>query len=139
MAIKDVVEYKLNRLVDLMLTDGVAPSDIADNIFMDNYDCITYKKTDRGVMGEVVLHESNAETYIIRYYYNMHKRIERIEEDKQGVIEALWDRDEIVEELLYDLVILLKTHYTPDNVMRFINSLPKELYDKLYPRIDWVA
>ena len=44
-----LLKKKLDDLVSLILTDGVQPSDLADNIFLDSYVKLSYTKLQEEV------------------------------------------------------------------------------------------
>lgn len=142
MAISDVIQYKLDRLISLMLNDGVQPGELTDNIFLNEYKQISYRKCEDSIIGEVVISESigNEHTdYVLRYIYTLDKRIMRIEEEKLGKIVIQWDRDIIETELINDIVDLLKIHYTEAQMEGFISSLPNDLYNKILKFIHQAA
>lgn len=134
MAMSDVIQYKLDRLINLMLNDGVQPGDLADNIFLNDYKEVSYKKCGDNIIGEVVISEclgNEYSDYIIRYIYTLDKRIMRIEEEKLGKVVIQWDRDIIETELINDIVDLLKVHYTEEQLEMFISSLPQSLSGRI--------
>lgn len=142
MAIKDVVKYKLDRLISILLTNGVQPSDIADNIFLKDYTQISYRKCDDKIIGEITIKEiegAKESSFLLRYVYSKDKQIERIEEEKQGNIIIQWDRNEIITNLINDIVDLLKSHYTKAQMNKFLKTLPNELQEKIIDRLYKVA
>lgn len=134
MSMYDVIQYKLDRLINIMLNDGVQPGDIADNIFLDEYKQVSYKKCGDNIIGEIVISETigNRESdYILRYFYDSNKRIMRIEEEKFGKVIVHWDRTSVETELINDIVDMLKVHYTETQMEQFVNTLPKDLSEKI--------
>ena len=53
-----VIEYKIQMLVDLMLTDGVSPSELSENIFEKQYISISFSKTNDYVIGKLNFYEN---------------------------------------------------------------------------------
>ena len=53
-----VIDYKLQMLIDLMLTDGVSPSDLSNNIFEKDYVSITFYKKSQYVIGKLDFYEN---------------------------------------------------------------------------------
>ena len=143
MGAKDVLMSKVNRVIELMLADGVQPSDIADNVFLDGYECVCYKKAGDYIIGEVTISEDEDDEergkYTLRYVYNKKKRIERIEEEVKGKTELLWDREEIVTHLVVDIIGILKAQYSACEMDRFVTSLPHDLYIKICTMLNQVA
>jgi len=142
MAANDVIQYKLDRLINVMLNDGVQPGDIADNIFLNEYKQVSYRKSENSIVGEVIISETigNIESdYILRYIYTIDKKIMRIEEERSGKITIQWDRDIIETELIEDICDILKIHYTRAQMERFLNTLPKNLSGKIIDLLYKVA
>ena len=142
MAMSDVIQYKLGRLITIMLNDGVQPGDIADNIFLNEYKQVSYKKCGDKIIGEVVISETegNKESdYILRYIYTLNKRVMRIEEEKCGKVIVQWDRTFVETELINDIVDILKAYYTEAQMERFLSTLPNDLSRKIISLIHRVA
>ena len=128
-----LIEDKLDTLVKLMLTAGVQPSELADNVFLSDYKSISFSKKDNSVVGELVFEEMIGEISIdvlLRYYYDTSKRVVLIEEEINNRTKVLWDRDTKEIELINEVVSLLKELDTK-KVSEFISSLPSELSDKV--------
>jgi hypothetical protein len=95
---------------------------------------VSYKKCGDNIIGEVVISETigNRESdYILRYFYTSNKRIMRIEEEKFGKVTVHWDRTSVETELINDIVDMLKIHYTETQMEQFVNTLPKDLSEKI--------
>lgn len=142
MSLYDVIKEKLDRLIDIMQTDGVQPCDLANNISLDSYKSISYKKANNQIIGELVFddYNDNGKTDVTyRYFYNNKLRVLRIEEEFDGHITIKWDREIIETELINDIVNLLETHYTKKQIKLFINTLPNEIKNKIEKSIEIVA
>ncbi|MEH7532582.1 hypothetical protein COJ21_26550 [Priestia megaterium] len=128
-----LIEDKLDNLVKLMLTAGVQPSELADNVFVSEYKSISFAKRDNSIIGELIFEEVIGEISIdvlLRYYYDTSKRVVLIEEEINNKVKVLWDRDTKEIELINEIVNLLKELDTK-KVSEFISSLPSELSDKV--------
>ncbi len=89
-----VIDYKLQMLIDLMLTDGVSPSDLSNNIFEKDYVSITFYKKSQYVIGKLDFYENENILQNIQmiYTYTNDKKLIRIEEIHNEVRHLLWDR-----------------------------------------------
>jgi len=129
-----IAKQKVEKLIDVMLTDGVQPSDLVDNIFFEHYKSICYRHVQGQVIGELVYHEEDSlskTTVTLRYYYGLGREIERIEEICDGNILILWDRTHTEKELLEDIIEELQRNCKPQQVEEFISSLPENLKNKI--------
>jgi hypothetical protein len=123
------IDSKLKRLISIMLTDGVQPGDLANNIFVDCYKSISYKKVDGQVIGELVFEEvvdDTARDVKLRYFYDTEGKIIRIEEEIFGNVQIEWDRELTQEILIKDIVELLRI-LCPEQVSKFIKTVPPHL------------
>ncbi len=132
MLTKSLVNQKLERLINIMLTDGVQPGDLSNNIFFDSYKQISYVKKDDTIIGEIVFTEEEKNVDIkMRYIYTLDKKIIRIEEEIDNNITLQWDRNIIETELVTDIVELLKGKYTEAQMKKFVSTLPEYLKEKV--------
>lgn len=130
MALREVVQKKLDTLISIMLTDGVQPSDLADNIFCEEYKSINFRRCGQQIIGELVFIEQNGQKKInvsLRYFYNVNKKVMRIEEEISGKVKILWDRNAKETELINEVVSILKTHYNKQQLRKFLATLPADL------------
>ncbi|QUI23009.1 hypothetical protein HZI73_12220 [Vallitalea pronyensis] len=123
----DVVKYKLNQLIDLMITDGVQPSDLVDNIFNYNYSTVNFYKHQDCIVGEVCFDDEN-QTALMRYIYNV-RQVIRIEEEVKGKITICWDRGMREKDILNKVLDLLVVNYSKGEINQF--TLPENLATKL--------
>lgn len=126
---KEIVRYKLDKLITIMLTKGVQPKELTDNIFNNAYSEITFFKNDDRITGLVKFIDSN-ESIIMKYTYNRQGVLLRVEEESRLNKLVLWDRETREEELVRDIVDLMQVYY-PGEVTNFINTLPKEVGRKI--------
>ena len=134
MVFSRILELKLDRLLDLMLTSGVQPSDLVDNIFLNEYNSISYKKHEQNIIGELVFEEKEGDiitSITMKYTYDSEKRICRIEEEVDGRTLILWDRSNTETELINDILNIMDKKYSGDEVNKFIMSLPEQLKSKI--------
>jgi len=138
----DVIRRKVDVLIALTLTDGVQPSDLVDNIFLDSYENVSYKKVNNQIVGEFVIKEKqeDEETYIIlRYFYGQDKKVYRIEEEQRGQILIQWDRKIRESELINDIIDMMKICYASDQINKFISSLPEQIKSTIKKEYNNVA
>lgn len=131
---ENLIKTKLDNLIKLLLIKGTQPSELADNIFLNDYKSITFSKENGCVVGELIFEEeiNGVQTDVrLKYFYNNEKIIFRIVEEIFGKSTILWDREQKESDLVNEIVQLLKKHFTLKNVSQFISSLPKELAIKI--------
>ena len=129
-----VIKKKINDLINLMLTDGVQPSDLADNIFFESYVQIRYEKINGEIIGELVFKEKTEDKELettLRYFYGINKKIIRIEEEISDLKRIIWDRDYEEARMINDIVSMMMDCYLPDQIEKFTNTLPEDLRLKL--------
>lgn len=128
-----VIEYKIQMLVDLMLTDGVSPSELSDNIFEKQYISISFCKINGYVIGKLRFHENENMMQNIQmiYTYTEDKKLIRIEEEENGKRFLLWDRKKREGELVEELLYFMKCCYDSTQIERFIMTLPECLRSKI--------
>lgn len=129
-----LLQTKLNDLIHLLLTDGVQPADLSDNIFFTSYEEITYKKVNGQVIGELTFLENRYSCEItikLRYYYSNDKKIMKIEEEIAGEVQVVWDRNLSEKKLVDEIMVILKKAYNKQQLSNFIRSLPEHLQIKI--------
>lgn len=134
MAVFNLVQKKIKNLINLMLIDGVQPKEIANNIFLDDYESISYKKFNDVIIGEIMYNELVNSQYvkvILRYYYSMDKKVIRIEEELLGKVNIIWDRDYKQEHMIREIVELMQKAYTKKQIEAFVSTLPESIRIKI--------
>ncbi len=128
-----VIEYKIQMLVDLMLTDGVSPSELSENIFEKQYISISFSKTNDYVIGKLNFYENEDLIQNIQmiYTYTDDKKLIKIEEEENGKKLLLWDRRKREEELVEELLYFMKNCYNRAQMEKFILTLPEFLRIKI--------
>lgn len=127
------IKESLSTLVKLMLTPGIKPSELADNVFLKDYKSISFFKKNEMTVGELTFIEmigNNSYDVLLRYYYDTSKRVILIEEELNGKNTIVWDREASEIEIINEIVYLLKT-YEPRKITNFLSSLPTELSNKV--------
>ncbi|WP_299513682.1 hypothetical protein [uncultured Rummeliibacillus sp.] len=125
----NILQNKLDSLVKLYLTTGVQPSDLADNIFLENYKQISFLKHNGLLVGEIVYEENYNGSLIdtkLRYFYK-DKQVITIEEEFLDTKTIIWDRKETTSKLLQEIISILTSSYSAQEIDAFINSLPEDL------------
>lgn len=132
-----VIDYKLQMIIDLMLTDGVSPSELSDNIFEKEYISISFSKTNRYIVGKLNFYENEnvLQTIQMFYTYSFDKKLIRIEEEENGNRHLLWDRQKREEELIEELLYFLNYCYDNNQMAKFVASLPDNLRNKIQEHI----
>lgn len=122
-----VIEYKIQMLVELMLTDGVSPSELSENIFEKQYISISFSKINGYVIGKLNFYENENVMQNIQmiYTYTEDKKLIRIEEEENGKRLLLWDRKKREEELVEELLYFMKYCYDSTQMEKFILTLPE--------------
>lgn len=131
---KAFLKRKLDDLIVLMLTKGVQPSELADNIFLDCYVKVSYEKTAEGVIGELVFLDETAGDFdkaVMRYHYDNERNIKRIEEESGGQVKTLWDRSFKETQIINEIIVALRQNYSPSYVDDFAATLPSHLAKKI--------
>ncbi len=131
MKIKEVIDYKIGLLLDLLLTDGVSPSDLANNIFLEEYSEIVFHKDKEMVIAELIFIENGTKEVKMVYSYDGHMKVQRIEEYINSNKKLLWDRSMREQELINEIIDLMKTSYTVAQIDKFISTLPDFLRTKM--------
>lgn len=128
-----VIEYKIRMLVDLMLTNGVSPSELSDNIFEKQYLSISFSKVDGYIIGKLDFYdgENYMQNIQMFYTYTNDKKLIRIEEEENGERHLLWDRKKREEELVEELLYFMNFCYDSNEIENFIMSLPPNLRTKV--------
>src|SRR3982751_6846169 len=93
-----IIKDKIDRLVNLMMNEGVQPNDLTENIFLGTYRKIDTSKLNDRVVTSIFFEESVdgilSETNL-QYTYSMDKRLLKIEEVRDGYQKIEWDRETI--------------------------------------------
>lgn len=132
----NMISKKIDELINLLLTRGVQPSDIASNIFLNDYSSICYRKIDGMVVGELLIQETDISSSKLRYYYNLTQEVIKIEEEFLGVTSVIWDRNFAESKIVNELVSLLKDVYDEKQISKFISTLPKSLQSKVVEEVN---
>ena len=133
------IKKKIDELINLMLTNGVQPSDLADNIFLNEYVSLKYEKINGQVVGSVTFEEETdliKKNTTLHYFYDDNKQVIKIEESIKNGRRILWDRDEKEQETICDVIKLMQKCYSKKQIQKFIDTLPDRLQIKLKKYIE---
>lgn len=130
---QNVIDYKIQMLIDLMLTDGVSPCELSDNIFEEKYISISFSKINGYIVGKLNFYENENVLQNVQmiYTYSKDKVLMKIEEEVSGKKQLLWDRKSREEDLMEEILYYLKHCYNQKQIDKFIMSLPKNLKDRI--------
>lgn len=133
MNLKKAIDYKIETLIGIMITDGVSPSDLANNVFDKEYISISFCKKEDKVIGTLKFYELNKKIQIIEmfYTYTENKKLMRIEEKLDGNVNLLWDRCDREEDLIKEILHLMQGCYNAKQIDAFIATLPSQTRDKI--------
>ncbi|MBW1616354.1 MAG: hypothetical protein JRJ49_07465 [Deltaproteobacteria bacterium] len=123
-----ILKEKMDKLINIMLVDGVQPSDLADNIFQKPYKKITIINKKDFFYLDLVFEEDIDDKIVkttLRYTYNNDKKLIRIELINGKTKKVEWDRDSTVTQLIREIINILNTDKNNQRVLDFINSLPE--------------
>ncbi|MEK4324696.1 hypothetical protein MKX70_02270 [Paenibacillus sp. FSL R7-0312] len=132
------IKCKIDELIHLLLTDGVQPSDLTDNIFLDDYSNISYRRQNQMIIGELVFREEMFNKLVetkLRYYYSLDKKLLRIDEETYKGTNVIWDRDTTEANILDELLVLLNKSYEQEQISRFLSTLPSNLKTKIEKKL----
>lgn len=124
------LKQELDHLITLMMTLGVQPSELADNIFLESYSQLNFYKKNSYIIADISFEENNSLT-TLRYFYNQNKELFKIEELSFNGTILQWDRDIDKLELLNKILNLLKNNYSTSEINYFISTLPVDLQSLL--------
>lgn len=130
-----ILNKKFKKLVWLYLTNGLTPSDFADNIFIGDYKEISIKKKDNYIVMEMFFvsdYDGEEIKTKLKYYYDSNKKLLMIEEknDDQN-FKQIWNREDREEELSREIAQIINEEIDPKARNYFVNSLPIELKERL--------
>lgn len=130
-----ILNKKFKKLVWLYLTNGLTPSDFADNIFIGDYKEISIKKKDNYIVMEMFFvsdYDGEEIKTKLKYYYDSNKKLLMIEEknDDQN-FKQIWNREDREEELSREIAQIINDEIDPKARNFFVNSLPIELKERL--------
>lgn len=134
---QNVINFKLNTLIDLMLTRGVSPSDLADNIFEKDYISVSFSKANGHIIGKLNFYDAAnmLQNIFMIYTYTADKELIRIEEIVNNSKRLMWDRENREEELIDELIYFMNCCYGKQQIEEFISSLPEKLKSKVVKHI----
>lgn len=132
------IQNKLNELVNLFLTKGAKPSEIIDNIFLNNYTKFNLFKNNNIITMEIFYIEEHNDTFlpvVLEYLYDEQQNILEINEIIDGCKTNIWSRDDRNRDLIFEINSLLKEIDTK-KANEFLDSLPFELKSLICKLLD---
>ena len=63
----------------------------------------------------------------MKYYYSFDMKVQKIEEYSNAKWMVLWDRTKRENEIVDEILDLMKVAYTKQQIIDFINTLPLEI------------
>ncbi len=126
MNIKAVLDYKKNKIINIMIEKGVQPEELSENIWNKEYKSINIARIDESIVCSLTFIDNDNEINMI-YKYNNDKKLIQIEEISNSIKTVLWDRNLKLQELINDLCEFLKINYREDQIERILNTLPEEV------------
>ncbi len=133
------IKKEIEGLINLMLTNGVQPSDLADNIFLNEYVSLKYEKINGQVIGSVTFEEEIdlvKKNTTLHYFYDENKQVVKIEETIRNRRKILWDREKREQEIINNIIRLMKNCYSKKQIQKFIDTLPDKLKIKLKEHVE---
>lgn len=134
----EVIDHKIEELIYLLITNGVSPADLANNIFDENYSKISYYKKGMYIIGEIEFFEESDLVKMI-YTYSEEKIVLKIEEQQKNQRIVLWDRASREKEIINEIIEFMKIRYTPEQMTKFISSLPNQIQINVQNELNWTA
>ncbi|NFG24863.1 hypothetical protein FDF11_13465 [Clostridium botulinum] len=123
---KNVIDYKIKKIINIAITKGVQPEELVENIWSTPYKTINMIRDDYSISCCLTFLEDKKEV-TMKYVYDLDKTLIRIEEIVNNKILILWDKEIKLKELLDDLSELLSINYTKNKIEKILSTLPKEL------------
>lgn len=126
MDIKAVLDYKKNKIINLMLERGVQPEELTENIWNEQYKTINIVRVEDSIICSLSFIDNNSEIKM-NYIYDTNKILIKIEEILDLKKTILWDRKLKLQELIDDLCEFLRINYSENQIQKVLNTLPEEI------------
>lgn len=121
-----LIDNKIESIINLTITKGVQPEELAENIWNKNYISLNLYKENNFIVCSLKFLDEGIEVNM-KYIYNSDKYLIRIEEIVNGNLSILWDKDIKLQILIDDLNELLFNKYSKEKVEEILNTLPDKL------------
>ncbi|MFS7000458.1 hypothetical protein AB6819_06200 [Carnobacterium maltaromaticum] len=132
------IQNKLNELVNLFLTKGAKPSEIIDNIFLNNYTKFNLCKENNIITMEIFYIEEHNDVFlpvVLEYLYDEQQNILEINEIIDGFKTRIWSREDRSRDLIFEINNLLR-EIDSKKATEFLDSLPIELKSSVCKLLD---
>lgn len=125
-----LIDNKIESIINLTITKGVQPEELAENIWNKNYINLNLYKENNFIVCSLKFLDEGIEVNM-KYIYNSDKYLIRIEEIVNGNLSILWDKDIKLQILIDDLNELLFNEYSKEKAEKILNTLPEKLREYL--------
>jgi phage-related protein len=145
MKIDNKIKCIIEKMTHLFLTKGVQPSEITDAIFAQEYNDISFSKTEKFITMVVCFSEVDEENmdpiiHRMKYTYTLDKYLVKIEQ-KIGTknYKTQWDRDIEISKLLHQFTDQVKIIAPNANLNEILSTMPEPLQPSLCSHLKLVA
>lgn len=124
----------IELLIQIMNTKGVQPSDLVDNIFIEEYSSLNFSKKKGHIYGQIEYIERHGQINIpvvLVYKYNEKKEVIKITETIDGLSTVVWDRGSKETDLINEILALASIELSALDFTKFVDSLPETLAKKI--------
>ena len=125
-----LIDNKIESIINLTITKGDQPEELAENIWNKNYINLNLYKENNFIVCSLKFLDEGIEVNM-KYIYNSDKYLIRIEEIVNGNLSILWDKDIKLQILIDDLNELLFNEYSKEKAEKILNTLPEKLREYL--------
>ena len=142
------LDKAVQGLLDLHLTRGVQPSDLADNLFDVEYTDYSLKKRGAVLILDLSYEESLEESLedfshkvCMRYTYSMERYLVKIEQRiGSGKFSVQWCRSTAIAKAVADVTLCLsKAGLSSMAISKVLGTLPQDLVNSIGERLKLVA
>lgn len=123
---KNVIDYKMKKIINLAISKGVQPEELMENIWNKQYKSINVYKDKKNIICKLIFLENRKEIEM-HYVYNKEKELIKIIEIINNKSLIFWDKDIKLQELIDDVVELLSYYCTNKEIEKILNTLPDTL------------
>jgi hypothetical protein len=138
------LDKAVQGLLDLHLTRGVQPSDLADNLFDVEYTDYSLKKRGAVLILDLSYEESLEDfshKICMRYTYSMERYLVKIEQRVgSGRFSVQWCRSAAIAKAVTDVTLCLsKAGLSSMAISKVLGTLPQDLVNSIGDRLKLVA
>jgi hypothetical protein len=138
------LDKAVQGLLDLHLTRGVQPSDLADNLFDVEYTEYSLKKRGAVLILDLSYEESLedcSQKICMRYTYSMERYLVRVEQRiGSSKFSVQWCRSAAIAKAVADVTLCLSSAGLSSNaISKVLDTLPQDLISSIGERLKLVA